>query len=219
MNTMSKAGEILEEELIYGARRRERLWQIVGLSGIAFGIIGCLSAAAVAVLDTDPPPVVVPYDPSTGMALPNASVKAESITERRAVIEAQVYRYVQDRETYNQLDNDIRVKRVLAQSSDGAKSALNALWSSSNPEYPPTKYGSNARLDVQIDSITLITNNRAQVRLRKKLTSPKGEQTGAFTATLLFSFKPDEPRSIDAVWQNPFGFIVQEYAIASDRKE
>ena len=60
---------IIEEELVYGALRRERLWQRLGLFGLGFGILGCLSAAAVAILDVDPPPVVVPYDPATGFAL------------------------------------------------------------------------------------------------------------------------------------------------------
>jgi type IV secretion system protein VirB8 len=96
--------EIIEEELVYGALRRERLWQRLGLTGLVFGIIGCLSAAAVAVLDVDPPPVVVPYDPATGFALPEASVGASSVTANQAIIEAEVFRYVTDREVYNQLD-------------------------------------------------------------------------------------------------------------------
>ncbi|MGB0760240.1 MAG: dephospho-CoA kinase, partial [Rubripirellula sp.] len=43
---------------------------------------------AVAILDVDPPPVVVPYDPETGFALPEASVGATSVTANQAIIEA-----------------------------------------------------------------------------------------------------------------------------------
>ena len=57
---MDEETAIIEEELVYGALRRERLWQRLGLLGLIFGILGCLSAAAVAILDVDPPPVVVP---------------------------------------------------------------------------------------------------------------------------------------------------------------
>jgi len=32
--------EIIEEELVYGALRRERLWQRLGLIGLIFGILG-----------------------------------------------------------------------------------------------------------------------------------------------------------------------------------
>ena len=116
---MDEETAIIEEELVYGALRRERLWQRLGLLGLIFGILGCLSAAAVAVLDVDPPPVVVPYDPATGFALPEASVGATTVTENRAIIKAEVFRYVTDREVYNQLDNDLRIRSVLRR-SDGA---------------------------------------------------------------------------------------------------
>ena len=216
---MTMEQEIIEEELVYGARRREQFWQKLGLSGLAFGALGCLAAAAVAILDVDPEPVVVPYNPETGMALPNASVGAVRVTENQAVIESVVFRYVTDRETYNQLDNDLRVRSILERSDRAAEASMRSLWDSANPNYPPTVYGPNSRLDVEILSINRIGSNRAQVRMRKRLTSPQGVQAGLFTATLLFEFRPEERRSIDDVWSNPFGFTVIEYAIRSDRLE
>lgn len=216
---MDEETAIIEEELVYGALRRERLWQRLGLLGLIFGILGCLSAAAVAILDVDPPPVVVPYDPETGFALPEATVGATTVTENRAIIEAEVFRYVTDREVYNQLDNDVRIRSVLRRSDGAAQASLRQIWNSANAEYPPSVYGPNARLDVEILSINLIGNNRATVRLRKRLTSIQGVQAGLFTATLLFEFRPEESRSIDQVWTNPFGFTVAEYSIRSDRLE
>ena len=216
---MNRVSEILEEELIYGARRRERVWKAIAGASALFGVMGCLAAAAVAVLDADPPPALVAYDPNTGLALPEATVRAVSLAERPAVIQAQVFRYVADRETYNQLDNDLRVRRTLAMSEDGAADTLRALWTSGHDAYPPEAYGENARIDVEVLSIALITNDRAQVRLRKRLTAPEGVTTGLFTATLLFGFAPEERRSIDEVWGNPLGFVVREYAITSDRLE
>ncbi len=216
---MDEETAVIEEELVYGALRRERLWQRLGLVGLIFGTLGCLGAAAVAILDVDPPPVVVPYDPATGFALPEASVGATTVTENRAIIEAEVFRYVTDREVYNQLDNDVRVRSVLKRSDGAAEDSLRRIWNSANAEYPPTVYGPNARLDVEILSISLIGNRRATVRLRKRLTSVNGVQAGLFTATLLFEFRPEERRSIDEVWTNPFGFTIVEYSIRSDRLE
>ena len=216
---MAEDREIIEEELVYGARRRELFWQKLGVTGLGFGALGCLAAALVAILDTDPAPLIVPFDSETGMALPNAVVEAVTLTERPAIIEAQIYRYVTDREAYNQLDNDLRVARVLAQSDGAAATSLRALWTSGHEDYPPQNYGEDARLEVEILSITLISANRAQVRLRKRLSAPRGNQTGLFTATLMFAFRPEERRAIDDVWQNPFGFTVTEYAIRSDRLE
>ena len=216
---MAGMREVVEEELIYGARRRERMWKSLAAAGMLFGVTGCLAAAAVSALDVDAPPALVPFDPDTGMALPEANVSAVSLAERPAVIQAQVFRYVTDRETYNQLDNDLRVRRVLAASDGGAADTMRALWTSGQDAYPPIVYGTTARIEVEVLSITLITNNRAQVRLRKRLTAPEGATTGLFTATLLFAFTPEERRSIDEVWSNPLGFVVREYAIASDRLE
>ena len=216
---MDEETAIIEEELVYGALRRERLWQRLGLLGLIFGALGCLSAAAVAILDVDPPPVVVPYDPETGFALPEASVGTTTGTENRAIIEAEVFRYVTDREVYNQLDNDVRIRSVLRRSDRAAQASLRQIWNSANADYPPTVYGPNARLDVEILSINRIGNNRATVRLRKRLTSINGVQAGLFTATLLFEFRPETRRTIDEVWTNPFGFTVIEYSIRSDRLE
>ena len=213
------ARELVEEELVHGALRREQLWKMIGLGGAGFGVVGCLAAAAVALLIETPAPVVVPYDPETGMALPNATVETVRLSERPAVIEAQIYRYIFERETYNQLNNDLRVRRVLAQSGGAAEASMRAMWTSGQESYPPTRYGPSSELAVEIASITLIGDNRAQVRLRKRLTSPQGAQVGMFTATLMFAFQPERTRSIDEVWENPFGFTVTQYAIRSDRSE
>ncbi len=210
---------IVEEELVYGALRREEIWRKLGIGGAVFGVMGCLSAAAVALLIETPPPVVVPFDPATGLALPNAAVQTVTLAERPAVIEAQIYRYITDRETYNQLDNDLRVRRVLGQSKGAAEASMRATWTSGQKNYPPSRYGAGAEIAVEIASITLIGENRAQVRLRKRLTGPQGAQDGAFTATLMFEFRPETPRGLDEVWQNPFGFTVTQYAIRSDRAE
>jgi len=164
---MNSEAEIIEEELVYGARRRELMWQKLGLTGMAFGMAGCLVAALVALLDVDPPPMIVPFDSETGTAA----------------------------------------------------AGLRALWTSGHEAYPPDSYGTDARLEVEVLSITHISANRAQVRLRKRLNSPRGTQNGLFTATLMFEFRPENSRSIDDVWQNPFGFTVTEYAIRSDRLE
>lgn len=211
--------DVLEEELVFGALRRERVWKRLGIGGAVFGVIGCLSAAAIGMLSVPTPPVVIPIDAETGMALPEAHVRVVTLAERPAVIESNIFRYVIDRETYNQLDNDVRITRALGQSTGSAAASLRELWTSGHDAYPPTAYGAQAQMDVEILSIALISNNRAQVRLRKRLTTSRGITTGMFTATLMFEFAPERARSIDAVWENPFGFQVREYAIRSDRLE
>lgn len=210
---------VIEEELIYGAARREAFWKKFGTAGWVFGGFGCIMAAIVAASHETPAPVLVPFDPSTGMALPMVNLEAISVQQRDAVVQSLVYSYVRDRETFNQLDNDVRVRSVLERSSGAALESMRSLWSSENPDYPERKYGPRARMDVEVLSVTLITEDRATVRIRKRLADDDGVTQGLFTVTLAFRYETTEARSLDEVWTNPFGFSVYEYGIASDRLE
>lgn len=210
---------VIEEELLYGAARREAFWKKFGTVGWAFGGVACLMAVAVAASHETPAPVLVPFDPSSGMALPQVNLQAVSLNQRDAVVQSLVYSYVRDRETFNQLDNDLRVSSVLDRSSGAAESSMRSLWSSSNPDYPEKKYGSRARMDVEVLSVTLITEDRATARIRKRLTDDQGTTEGLFTVTLAFTYETDEAKTLDQVWNNPFGFSVYEYGIVSDRLE
>lgn len=210
---------VIEEELIYGERRRAAFWQKFGMAGWAFGATGCLLAALIAASHETPAPVLVPFDPSSGMALPMVNLQTIAMTNREAVIQSLVHAYVRDRESYSMLDNDLRVRSVMARSEGAAQASMRDLWSSENPDYPERRYGPRARMDVEVLSVTPITNDRAQVRLRKRLKDDDGETQGLFTVTLAFRFETDEARSLDEVWTNPFGFTVYEYAITSDRLE
>lgn len=210
---------VVQEEMIYGALRREALWKRVAIASMTFGAAGCIAAAVVALNKEVPAPALVPFDPATGLAVPQANVASITLDHKSAVVESMVYRYVIDRETYNQLDNDLRIKSVRDRSTGNAETSLVSLWSAGNADYPPDKYGPQARMDVQILSVTLISEDRAQVRLRKRLTNLDGTTEGLFTATLAYEFRTDEARELEAVWGNPHGFTVTEYSINSDRLE
>ena len=60
MTSGMTARELVEEELIHGALRREQLWRMIGLGGAGFGVMGCLAAAAVALMVETPPPGAMP---------------------------------------------------------------------------------------------------------------------------------------------------------------
>ncbi len=66
---------------------------------------------------------------------------ATSVTANQAIIEAEVFRYVTDREVYNQHDNDLRIRSVLRRSDGAAESGLRQLWNSANADYPPQFMG------------------------------------------------------------------------------
>ncbi|MGY6697728.1 MAG: virB8 family protein [Roseinatronobacter sp.] len=212
------AAETVTEELIFGALRRERMWQYIALGSGAFGALMGIGMMVVSLRHDVPAPELIPFDPSTGNAVAWAQVRSISVHEERAVRDSLIYAYVRDREVYNQLDNDTRVRMVLARSTGDAAATMRTLWSSANSNFPPTRYGA-ARMDVEIISISPLSGDRAQVRLRKRLRSNEGDQVGNFTVTLAYKFEPTEVREIAEVWANPLGFRVTEYAITSDRFE
>jgi type IV secretion system protein VirB8 len=204
--------------VIYGTFRREKQWKIAFAGMATVASIAILSAAFVITSFTPPAPIVIPYDVSTGFAVRNAAVEAISLSEDDAIISASIYRYIVDRESYNQLDNDIRIKRAMDMSESAALTGLRRLWNSAGSNYPPEIYGNRATIEVNVTGIIRITNDRAQVRMTKRLITPDGVNEGAFTSVLKFAFEPSEEKTLEAVWQNPLGFKIQDYSITADKK-
>ncbi|MGW6780935.1 VirB8/TrbF family protein [Brucella pseudogrignonensis] len=216
---MRKIGAVLEEELIFGALDRERRWRKIAYSACGFGVVGCLLAGLVAVSFDKPAPVLVPFDIRSGVTLPNVHVGTISATQKDVIIESMIYSYVNDRETYNIFDNDLRIGSVKSRSTDLALISLIGLWDGSSPDYLPGQYSDKARIDVAISSITLLSDNRAQVQLRKRLTSSDGIQENAFQVTLEYVLAPSRQASLDVVWKNPFGFVVKNYRVVAQQYE
>ena len=210
---------ILETEVIYGAMQREKLWKIA-FAGMTFAtVVAVCASAAVMVWHKPLAPIVVPFDPETGMAVPNASVQAVTLSERTAVVQSLIYQYVIDRENYNQIDNDIRINRSLARTEGNARRGLISLWDSGSEDYLPTRYGDRTQVDVAVTGITLLDEDRVQVRMRKRLTNPDGATVGNFTAVIGFQFETSEQPTLEAVWRNPLGFTVTDYQLYQDRRE
>lgn len=207
----------LDAELIFGALRREKQWKITAafMGAVAVGAIGV--AGYVIINLTPPPPVVVPYDPNTGLALPNAAVRAVSLGEEESVVQASVYRYVVDRETYNQLDNDVRINRAIKMSEGVALGSLRRHWNSASESYIPKQLGDKTQIEVNVTSISRVSSDRMQIRLHKTRVTPDGRTTGRFTIVLKYAFEANEEKTLAAVWENPLGFKVLEYNISADR--
>lgn len=128
-----------------------------------------------------------------------------------------IYSYVSDRETYNIFDNDLRINSVKARSTDVAMRSLIELWDSSKPNYLPALYSDKSRIDVAVSSINLLSDNRAQVEIRKRLTNTDGITENAFLVTLEYQLTPARQASLEAVWQNPFGFVVSNYRVVAQQ--
>ena len=213
---MSRAGDRFAEEVFFSLRRQRNVFMWTSLLCLVIALV-----AVTAVLGLTPLKEVRPYvvmvDSTTGEAEKIVEVRPVGLGEEEAVRQAELVRYVVDRETYDVADNAERIPDVLSRSADQAEDALRALWTPAAEAYPPNLHGHETLLRVVVLSVTLLDEDTAQVRFRKTREA-KGEKpiSRDFVATLGFEFRPRVERRLEAVWANPLGFTVTNYRIDAE---
>jgi type IV secretion system protein VirB8 len=203
-------------ELLFGIRRQRNVMAAVACGCLA---IAALSLGAVIALTPlkQVRPYVVMIDRATGAAEKIVEVQPVDMAEIEAVRQAELVRYVTDRETYHVADNAERIPAVLTRSTAQAEDSLRALWTPSNADYPPNLYGEAVVVRVVVRSVAILSEDTAQVRF-SKTREAFGETpiTRDFVATLTFEFRPRVERRLEAVWRNPLGFTVTAYRVDAE---
>ncbi|WP_053999685.1 virB8 family protein [Ahrensia marina] len=214
--TAEETAYTFEDEVFFQLRSQRNRWMLVALLALTMAVV-CMVAVLSLLPLKEIRPYVVMVDKTTGAAEKVVQVRPVSLAEQEAVRQAELVSYVTDRETYDIADNETRIPDVLTRSEEQARSSLVALWTRGNENYPPNIYTTRSRLSVEIISITLLTEGTAQVRFRKSLET-EGEQpiVRDFVATVGFAFQPKVERNLQAVWKNPFGFIVTNYRVDAE---
>ena len=205
-----------EDEVFLSLRRQRSVaWTVASLSlGVALASVG---AMVVMLPLKEIRPYVVMVDRSTGESEQVVATRPTSLSDQEAVLEAELVRYVTNRETYDPSDNSERIPLVNAMSVGQAQESLRAVWNSGSDSYPPERYGREARITVRIRSISVLGDNTAQVRFVRRL-----ERTGQpaierdFVATVGFEFRPRTERNLQQVWENPLGFTVTSYRVDAE---
>lgn len=204
-----------EDEVFHGLRRQRnrRMATAAAAMGLAALSVGALAAA---MPFKEVRPYLVMVDRTTGEAERVERVAPLDLAEREAVRQAELVRYVTDRETYDPADNATRIPEVLGHSREQARASLVALWTAGARDYPPDVYAADARVTVTIVSVALLTEDEvggtAQVRFRKALRQDgEAPVERDFVATVGFRFEPRVERNLEAVWANPLGFLITSY--------
>ena len=162
-------------------------------------------------------PYVVMVDRQTGESELVVSTRPADLAETDAVRQAELVRYVSERETYDTADNRERIPAVLATSQGQAATSLRALWTKEADQYPPAIYGEDSLIKVKVRSVAILNDATAQVRFTRTLEQPGLQPVvRAFVATVGFAFQPRVERTLEAVWQNPLGFTVTSYRIDAE---
>jgi type IV secretion system protein VirB8 len=210
---------LLEEEMAFGIKRRERFaWGIAG-GGTLIGVLG-LTAVVLLLPLKETEAFLTIVDKDTGVAERVVSVEHAGIDQAEGIRQALLYSYVIDRETFDAHDNEARILSVYGRSVDAARTSLVELWNEANPTYPPTVYGAKSKATVKITSITPITETTYQVRYVKTLLrTGDPAREGKFYATVTFRFSPSRQSAIELVWENPTGFLVTDYRVTAETFE
>ena len=215
----SDSRTILENELIFGVRRRERMAWAVAIGGVLLGL-GGVAVAGMTLPLKETQAFVTIVDKDTGLAERAVRVEAAGIEHGAAVEQSLLYSYVKNRETYDAADNEARILQAYRMSSPRMQTALKAQWDQANPNYPPTIYGASGKVLVDVLSITPVAPRTAQVRFTKRLKKDgEPDRIGKFYATITYDFRPTTASAVQLVWENPFGFTVTDYRVTAESLE
>lgn len=205
-----------EDEVFFTLRRQRNIFGwVAGLSlAVALGAVGTLAATLPL---KEIRPYVVMVDRTTGEAEQVVAVRPTSLSDQEAVLEAELVRYIANRETYDPTDNRERIPHVDAMSEGQAQESLRALWNSGAENYPPTLYGRDTMISVRVRSISVLDGDTAQVRFVRRMEKPGLEPVERdFVATVGYAFRPRVERNLEQVWRNPLGFTVTGYRVDAE---
>ncbi|SCY90325.1 type IV secretion system protein [Rhizobium sp. NFACC06-2] len=218
----SDAHHAFEDELFFTLRQQRDDWAKVAVGSALACLLGMGCLIMILPLK-ETVPFVVMVDKTTGEAEKLVQVRPASLDQQDAVRQAELVSYVIDRETYDPLDNSVRIPDVMRRSSENASATLSQLWSSSSDQYPPTVYGENIRVRVSVKSISINpatergASDVARVRITK-YREEKGRQIAerSFVVTVGYLFQPKEHATLADIWKNPLGFMVTSYRIDAE---
>ena len=216
MSQRSDTVHRFEDEVFFGLQRRAALFG--WMAGLSLVLALCAVGAMVLMLPLkEIRPYVVMVDRQTGESELVVSTRPADLAETDAVRQAELVRYVTERETYDVADNRERIPQVLAASEAQAAASLRALWTREAEQYPPAIYGEDSLIRVKVRSVAMLNEATAQVRFTRTLEQPGLRPVvRAFVATVGFAFQPRVERTLEAVWRNPLGFSVTSYRIDAE---
>lgn len=206
--------EAWENQNYLSLKRSARMGWLAAFAGLTCAGLMALALAAALPLKTIEP-IVMTVDAGTGLVNVQSKLGNITLDDEDALTQSLLFRYVRDRETYDNIDLEDRINSVYEISRSKARNDLALLYSEENPNNPREIYGATGRITVKIQSVILQPGNRALIRLQKSTQRQSGEApfTRNFVATIGFEFDREGTMTLAERWENPVGFFVNDYRI------
>lgn len=203
-------GDIWEHEILKRARRSSRIAWFFTLVFAAFALLGLLAVVLMLPLKSFEP-YVVEVDKNTGyIEVKSGLTKASTLTGQEAVTQANIVRYIRNREGYDPFAIDEYFGIAALLSTGDAARDLQMLFSAANPQNPAKVYGRLKRVLVDIKSVSFPNDSTAIVRFSTTEKSDTESVDRHWISVVRFRYT-QTPLKNEWRFENPLGFQVYSY--------
>ena len=203
-------GDRWENEIVRKAKRSRTLaWFVTTI----FGVMSMCALLALVMLVPlkSFEPVIVVVDKATGyIETKSGLTKAQDITELHAITQANIVRYIRNREGYDPYAISDNYGTAALLSTGDAAQDLQNQYSSTNLNNPARIYGKYKEVLVDVKSVTFPNDSTALVRFSTTEKSTTDAIIRHYISVVRYRYT-NEPATNAWRFENPLGFQVYNY--------
>lgn len=205
-----QCGDQWEQQIYKKAVRSKRMAQFVATISAIVAVLAILTLMMLVPLKSFEPYIVI-VDKNTGYTeVKSGLTQAADLTDKQAVTQANIVRYIRAREGYDPFAIEENVALAGLLSTGTAANELQRLYSVSNSQNPTRIYGKNKRQLVSIKSVTMPNDNTALVRFALTEKSETDAVERHYISVVRYRYT-DTPATNEWRFENPLGFQVYDY--------
>jgi type IV secretion system protein VirB8 len=203
-------GDIWEQEIIKRAKRSARIAWFVSILFAGLALLSLLAVVLMLPLKSFEP-YVVTVDQTTGyIEVKSGLTRPANLTEQQAVTQANVVRYIRNREGYDPFAIEEYFGIAALLSTGDAAHELQAEFSAANPKNPAKLYGRLSQVLVDIKAVTFPNASTAIARFSTTEKSDTESIVRHWISVVRFRYT-DTPVRNEWRFENPLGFQVYSY--------
>ena len=196
------------DEIMRSAKNERRAWLVAGVA-IVLAILSVIAVVLLTPLKTVEP-FVVRVDKNTGATDVVSVLNQHTITYNEAIDKYFLAQYLRYCESYSADTVYPDYQSCVALSSPEVGKAEFAAISPSNPKSPAKLYGERGRVEIDVNSISFLSQGVAQVRYTRQVITGNGRDDSQWIATVVYTYL-NPPTDERTRLVNPVGFQVTQF--------